>query len=174
MNMRECRDASDVPAKRFENAPLAKQLDQNSMTKSTKEYDKSIANRGRSDVQEINSPIKNKQDGLAREHNVERELKQKYPAERGYSVVSEAYLRDKVGKIVPDPKTGEGRRIDFVVVKDHKVVDSVEVTSKTADKTLQSAKENRIREAGGNYVRDNNGNLVQIPSNVHTRIERRD
>lgn len=108
MNMRECRDASDVPAKRFENAPLAKQLEQNSMTKSTKEYDKSIANRARNDVQEVNSPIKNKQDGLAREHNVEQDLRQKYPIERGYSIVSEAYLRDKDGKIVPDPKTGKG------------------------------------------------------------------
>lgn len=59
-------------------------------------------------------------------------------------------------------------------MKGDKVVDSVEVTSKTADKTLQTAKENRIREAGGNYIRDYRGNLVQIPPNVHTRIERRD
>lgn len=174
MNMRECRDASDMPAKRFENAPLAKQLDQSSMSKPIEEYDKSIAKRSGRDVQEVHSPIKNKQDGLEREHNVERELKHTYPEEKGYSVVSEAYLRNKEGKIVLDSKTGEGRRIDFVVVKDNKVVDSVEVTSKTADKTLQSAKENRIREAGGNYIRDYNGNLAQIPPNVHTRIERRD
>ena len=61
-----------------------------------------------------------------------------------------------------------------MVVKDGKVVDSIEVTSKTADKTEQSAKEERIREAGGNYIRDNDGNLVEIPSYVQTHIERRD
>ncbi len=33
-----------------------------------------------------------------------------------------AYLRDKDGNIVRDPVTGEGRRIDFVVIKDGKVV----------------------------------------------------
>ena len=119
-------------------------------------------------------PIKNKQDGLAREKEVEEELKDKYPEDEGYEILSEVYLRDKDGNIVRDPETGEARRIDFVVVKDGKVVDSVEVTSKTADKTEQSAKEERIRDAGGNYVRDNNGNLVEIPGEVTTRIERRD
>ena len=82
--------------------------------------------------------------------------------------------RDENGNIVKDPVTGEARRIDFVVVKDGKVVDSIEVTSKTADKTGQSAKETRIRENGGNYIRDSNGNLIKIPDNVQTRIERRD
>lgn len=119
-------------------------------------------------------PIKNKLDGLAREKEVEEELKDKYPEDEGYEILSEVYLRDKDGNIVRDPETGEARRIDFVVVKDGKVVDSVEVTSKTADKTEQSSKEARIRESGGNYVRDNNGNLVEIPADVTTRIERRD
>lgn len=119
-------------------------------------------------------PIQNKIDGLRREDEVEEELKKKYPESEGYEVISEAYLRDKDGNIVKDPVSGEARRIDFVVVKDGKVVDSVEVTSKTADKTEQTAKENRIRENGGNYIRDSNGNLVEIPNHVHTRIERRD
>ena len=101
-------------------------------------------------------------------------MNEKYPPEKGYQVVSEAYLRDKDGNIVKDPISGTARRIDFVVVKDGKVVDSIEVTSKTADKTEQSAKEERIREAGGNYIRDNDGNLVEIPSYVQTHIERRD
>lgn len=121
-----------------------------------------------------NQPIKNKIDGMAREEEVAKELEEKYPESEGYEILSEVYLRDKDGNIVRDPETGEARRIDFVVVKDGKVVDSVEVTSKTADKTVQSAKENRIREAGGNYVRDNNGNLVEIPPDVTTRVERRD
>ena len=138
------------------------------------EYDSPLAQKGIPDVCEVNSPIKNKQDGLAREREVHDELEKKYPPEEGYEIISEAYLRDKDGHIVRDPETGEARRIDFVVVKDGKVVDSVEVTSKTADKTQQSAKEERIRESGGNYIRDSNGNLVEIPADVKTRIERKD
>lgn len=77
MNMRECKDASDMPTKRFENAPLAKQLDQSSISKPIEEYDKSIAKRSGRDVQEDNASIKNKQDGLDREHNVEQEFENK-------------------------------------------------------------------------------------------------
>ena len=75
-----------------------------------------------------------------------REKKQKplhFVTEDGYEIISEAYLRDKDGNIVKDPETNSARRIDFVVVKDGKVVDSVEVTSKTASKEEQSAKEDR-------------------------------
>jgi hypothetical protein len=118
--------------------------------------------------------IKNKEDGLRRESEVEDELKKKYPESEGYTIEKEVYLRDKDGNIVRDPVTGEARRIDFVVLKDGKVVDSIEVTSKTAPKDEQTAKENRIRENGGNYIRDSNGNLVEIPPNVQTRIVRRD
>jgi hypothetical protein len=127
-----------------------------------------------SDVSEKNRPIKNKEDGLKREADVEKELKEQYPESEGHTIESEVYLRDKDGEIVRDPVTGEARRIDFVVIKDGKVVDSVEVTSKTASKEEQSAKEQRIRESGGNYIIDSNGNLIEIPSEVKTRIERRD
>ena len=113
-------------------------------------------------------------DGLAREKKVAEELKSKYSPEKRYQIVSEAYLRDKDGNIVKDIVTDETRRVDFMVVKDGKVIDSIEVTSKTTDKTKQLAKEERIRDNGGNYIRDNNGNLVEIPSTVHTHIERRD
>lgn len=123
---------------------------------------------------ENREPIKNKQDGLRREKEVEDELREKYPEKEGYKVESEMYLRDKNGNIVRDPETGEARRIDFVVTKDGKVVDSVEVTSKTADKTGQTAKEQRIRENGGNYIKDSEGNLIEIPKDVNTRIERKD
>lgn len=123
---------------------------------------------------EKGEPIKNKQDGLRREKEVEEELKEKYPEEEGYEILSEVYLRDKDGKIVKDPITGEARRIDFVILKDGKVVASIEVTSKTADKTDQTAKENRIRENGGNFIKDSDGNLIEIPRSIQTRIERRD
>jgi len=122
---------------------------------------------------EYNTPIQNKQDGLEREAQVEEELKQEYPEEEGYSVESEVYLRDENGDIVKDPESGEARRIDFVITKDGEVVDSVEVTSETADKTKQLEKEERIRDEGGNYIKDSDGNLVHIPDNVHTRVERK-
>ena len=125
-------------------------------------------------MKDICSPLQNKLDGLEREKDVAKELDEKYPPEKGYTTIPEATLRDQDGNIVKDPVTGEARRIDFAVVKDGKVVDSIEVTSKTADKSAQSAKEDRIREAGGNYIKDNNGNLVEIPKEVRTRIERRD
>ncbi|MDO6993458.1 hypothetical protein Q5M87_05475 [Brachyspira innocens] len=118
--------------------------------------------------------IENKAEGLRRENEVENELKEKYPESEGYKIESEAYLRDKDGNIVKDDKTGEARRIDFVVTKDGKAVDSIEVTSQTADKTDQLAKEERIREKGGNYIKDSNGDLIEIPKDVQTRIERRD
>lgn len=123
---------------------------------------------------EVREPIQNKQDGLRREKEVGEELKEKYPEEDGYKIESEMYLRDKNGNIVKDPETREARRIDFVVTKDGKVVDSIEVTSKSADKTEQTAKEQRIRENGGNYIRDSEGNLIEIPKDITTRIERRD
>lgn len=117
--------------------------------------------------------LPNKEEGLRREAEVEEELEEKYPESDGYEVVSEAYLRDSNGKIVKDPDTGEARRIDFVVVKNGEVVDSIEVTSETADKTWQTAKEERIREAGGNFVRTSDGSLARYSENMHTRIERK-
>ena len=126
------------------------------------------------DNPEKGKPIQNKIDGLRREAEVQAELEKQYPAEQGYEIVPEAYLRDTQGNIVKDPVTGKARRVDFAVVKDGKVVDSVEVTSKTADKTEQLAKETRIRNMGGNYIYDANGNLAEYPDNVSTRVERRD
>ena len=153
---------------KFLKSPLAKKVEKIEINENNiKNYDRPIIN-------EVKEAIKNKMDGLAREKEVFEELNSKYPPEKGYQIVSEVYLRDKDGNIVKDTVTGEARRVDFMVVKDGKVVDSIEVTSKTADKSEQSAKEERIRDNGGNYIRDNNGNLVEIPSTVHTRIERRD
>lgn len=123
---------------------------------------------------DVGQPIKNKQEGLRREEEVESDLKKKYPEKEGYTILPETYLRDKDGKIVKDEKTNEARRIDFVVVDAKgKVCDMIEVTSKTADKTGQMFKENRIRQAGGNYI-NYKGQTIKIPDNVKTRIERRD
>lgn len=163
------RDVSDREVSIFADCPLAKQMEKADHVNGDGpgNYDAPI-------VKEVRDPIKNKLDGLAREKEVAGELDRKYPPEEGYQIVPEAYLRSKEGDIIKDPVTGEARRVDFMVVKDGKVVDSIEVTSKTADKTGQTAKEERIRDAGGNFIRDNDGNLTEIPSTVHTRIERRE
>jgi len=118
----------------------------------------------------------NQNDGMRREAMVRDELNKKYPEDEGYRIVPEAYLRDKDGKIVKDPQTGEGRRIDFVVEKDGKVVDSVEVTSQTASKDKQTAKEGRIRENGGDYIRlpPPDRTLARLADGMMTRIERKD
>lgn len=187
------KEVTEAVRNRFADSPLGKQLGEMDTKAVDKIDDSSLAvyardvqddacdnkneqpdNKSETDNPEKNTPIQNKLDGLEREKEVAEELQKKYPPEEGYEIIPEAYLRDKNGNIVRDPETGEARRVDFVVVKDGKVVDSVEVTSKTADKTEQSAKENRIRDAGGNYVRDSAGNLVEVPADVQTRIERRE
>jgi len=113
----------------------------------------------------------NAADGARRHDETVAELKDTNPES---SVQREQYLRDKDGKIARDPVTGEARRIDTVVIKDEKAVDSVETTSRTADKTEQVQKENRIREAGGTNVRDRDtGKLVDF-KDVPTRLDRRE
>ena len=149
------------------------ELSKGYQTLSNRELNKSLDSFSRSLDNFQEGILPNKEEGLRREAEVEEELEKKYPESDGYEIVSEAYLRDSEGKIVRDPETGEARRIDFVVVKDGKVVDSIEVTSETADKTGQTAKEERIREAGGNYIRTSDGSLAKYPDDLHTTIERR-
>ena len=118
------------------------------------------------------SPIDaNRESGEAREDSVRSELVFENP---GSNIQNECCLRDDDGKVVKDSQTGEARRIDFAVIKDGVVEKLVEVTSETADKTAQMAKEARIREAGGNYIKDREtGEFVHIQDNVKTEIRRR-
>ena len=123
---------------------------------------------------EVSQIEANRRSGSAREGIVDGELVREYSPENGYSIERECYLRDAEGHIVKDPKTGEARRIDFAVIKDGEVVKSVEVTSETAAKTAQMAKEDRIRDAGGKYIVDrSNGKIVPFAHGVETKIERR-
>lgn len=116
----------------------------------------------------------NREKGALREDQVRDELDKLYPPEEGYQILEEQYLRDSDGNIVKDTETGEARRIDFVVTKDGEVVKSIEVTSETASKTEQLAKEDRIREDGGTYIRDKQtGELTQMPASVETEVRRR-
>jgi hypothetical protein len=117
----------------------------------------------------------NKLDGIQREETVLSELQEQFSEKDGFTVLREQLLRDKDGNIVKDPVTGEARRIDFVVIdKDGNVVKMVEVTSETAPKDAQTAKENRIRDAGGNNIRNSETGLIcRIPDNVTSEIDRR-
>ena len=112
----------------------------------------------------------NKAAGTAREVLVGQELRLQYPEA---ALQRETCLRLAEGERALDPLGSTGRRIDWVVVQDGVVLDSVETTSMTANKAAQIAKEMRIRQAGGVFIRDRaTGELIDI-SQVPTRIVRK-
>ena len=110
--------------------------------------------------------IPNKVAGNAREALAKRWLQKKYP---NAQILSERYIRDSSGVSVKD-SFGSRRRLDFVVVEDGKVRGIFEVTSPTADKTLQIRKEQYIRNNGGTHIKapGRNGVLYDI-SDVDTQ-----
>ncbi|WP_290121706.1 RHS repeat-associated core domain-containing protein [Treponema pedis] len=115
--------------------------------------------------------VENKREGLRREDTLRRILEDIYGKDR---VLTERTLVDANGDKVTAGKKGKqsGRRIDFIVLDDNgNAIKSFEVTSKTAKKGPQVAKENTIRAKGGTFIKDNNGNLVDV-SNVPTQIIR--
>ena len=114
----------------------------------------------------------NREDGMRREADARRDLEQAFLPEAGYEIHCECYLRDADGEIVKDAETGEARRVDFVVIKDGLVEKSIEVTGDGVDKTGQLAKEDRIREQGGNFVKID-GQLVPFGPDVRTEVWRR-
>jgi len=117
--------------------------------------------------------VRNKQEGTERENKVFEELKTNYPEDQGYKIHNECYIRDKSGNIIKDTDSGEARRIDFVVTKDGKSIESVEVTSPTAPKDKQIEKESRIRDNGGNYIKDTKTNEIIPLGDINTEIWRR-
>ncbi|GAB3476828.1 hypothetical protein GCM10027340_04060 [Marinomonas epiphytica] len=114
--------------------------------------------------------VQNRIDGSRREAEVEAELKEANP---NASVQNEQFLRDKNGNIVVDRITGERRRVDHVVIEDGRVTDAVETTSLTAKKDAQKAKEDRILEQGGNFVKDRDTGCT-IPLDCEIRLDRRE
>ena len=111
--------------------------------------------------------------GREREDAEVREVEQEVP---GCHIERECYLRDRDGKPVIDPETGQARRVDIAAIEtkegQKRVVKLVEVTSETAPKSSQMEKEARIREAGGNYIQDRRtGELVYC--DCKTQIRRR-
>ncbi len=124
-------------------------------------------------AEKLDQITKNKLDGTAREEKVLEDL---VSANGEDNVIREALLRDKDGIPIKDPETGEARRIDFIVTQGKKIIESIEVTSETADKVLQMAKETRIlQEAaknGGAFIRDKSGELIEFTMDIITEIRR--
>ena len=73
----------------------------------------------------------------------------------GKIVQNERMLRNAKGEKVIDPVTGTGRRVDHAVI-DQKanVAKTYETTGENVSKVNQLRKEDRIRDAGGTYIRD--------------------
>lgn len=115
----------------------------------------------------------NRIDGAQREINALKDLNTEYPESKGYKIHPEAYLRNSDGNIVQDKVSGEARRVDFMIEKNGQIERSFEITSETAPKDYQQLKENRIREEGGNFIKDREtGKQIEVPQNVKTEIRR--
>ena len=112
-------------------------------------------------------------DGARRERAATKNAKIASP---GAQIQRECLLRDcTTGKRVKDDdptnprSTGKARRLDIVVINNGRVTRVLEVTSQTASKTAQLAKERRIRALGGRCIKDRaTGKLLRVPriSNV--------
>jgi hypothetical protein len=103
--------------------------------------------------------ITNAVEGARREDVFNAAMKLKHP---NATIQCQCYLRNAAGKSVKDPVTDERRRIDTAVIQDGKA-QTFEVTSMTAGKDAQLAKEANIIGAGGTYIRDRStGELVPV------------
>lgn len=115
----------------------------------------------------------NRENGSLREEKALGDIKKEFPESEGFKYHQEAYLRDEQGNIIRDQLSGEARRIDILVAKEGKIYKSFEVTSESALKELQLAKEERIRQTGGNFILDRDTwTLIELPKNVTTEIRR--
>jgi len=112
--------------------------------------------------------IKNKKEGMRREAEVLEVLKELHPNAR---IEQESFLRDENGKSVKDPVTGTRRRVDFAIIENGKAK-TVEVTSLTADKDEQIAKEKRIINNGGKYIKNRETKEI-IPIEGECELKRR-
>lgn len=99
--------------------------------------------------------------GIQRAAKTAKELADENP---GKAIQHERTLRDANGNKVLDPVTGEGRRVDHVVIdRDANTAKTYETTGENVDKRLQQEKEERIIKTGGIYVRDREtGKLVPV------------
>jgi hypothetical protein len=112
----------------------------------------------------------NQFDGARRESETLEDLRAQHP---NAQIQSQVYLRTEDGRRALDPLTGEGRRLDFVVIEDGRVIDVVETTSMGARKAEQFRKEQRIRAEGGTFIRDRAGRCLLDTCDILTREDRR-
>ena len=105
--------------------------------------------------------LKNAETGAQRAVKTAEELAAENPGE---VVQGERTLRDAAGNKVPDPVTGEARRVDHAVIdRDANTAKTYETTGDKVDKRLQQKKEERIRDAGGTFIRDKEtGKLIPV------------
>lgn len=115
----------------------------------------------------------NAEKGAVREEKIRAKLAEKYP-EPPHEIHSQVYLIDERGKRLLDPKTGKARRVDFVVALGKKAIKSVEVTSKTADKSSQMARERRLRQENTKVYGLIRGGKAKIwmPASAKTQVIR--
>lgn len=115
----------------------------------------------------------NREDGMRREAQVFDSLNSEYPESDGYRILEERNLLNENGEFASDPETGERRRLDFVVADGNgEACRVLEVTSPVAPKELQSAKESRIRDSGGTFVRDPETQRLVDVAKIQTEIIR--
>lgn len=126
------------------------------------------------DVETKPQIVQNKEDGCRREADQSADLLRQYPQTEGFRILPERILLDAKGLPIADPVTGECRRLDFVVVdREFTPQRSLEVTSTTAPKVEQFAKEQRIRDAGGTFVREPSSQKLVDISGLSTELIRR-
>ena len=163
----------ETAIKALKESPLQNSIEsiENSSLDGVKAQNELIAEK--INAEKIEQIEKNREAGANREDLAHKELQKEFPENGGYKIEREQYLRDKDGNIVKDSETGEARRIDFTITKDGEVVKSVEVTSETAPKEVQVAKEDRIRNEGGSFIKDRDtGQLAEIPKENKTEVRR--
>ena len=155
---------------------MAREAAESSVQKAVKETVEDVAEKAvkPETLEKISPVVRNKLDGVAREEKVLSELLQKYKRE---DVIREALVRDAKGMPIKDIVTGEARKLDFVIKSGDKVTRAIEVTSESASKVFQIAKEVRIREAaeqiGGAFIKDPiTGKLISLGKDVATEIWR--
>jgi hypothetical protein len=109
--------------------------------------------------------------GTRREAQTAAELATENP---GKVVQGQRTLRNAEGKKVVDPVTGEGRRVDHAVIdREANTAKTFETTGQNVSKEEQLAKEQRVREAGGKFVRDKETQQM-VPVEGVSEVRRQD
>ena len=113
----------------------------------------------------------NQFEGARREGETLADLQAKYS---NAQIQQQVYLRTSDGRrAIDEGFTEEGRRLDFVVIQDGKVVDVVETASPTARKSAHFEKEQRIRANGGTFIRNRENRCLLDICEVPTAEDRR-